>query len=363
MAIDPLFSNETTDNIHKRMLQRIDKKVDKREGSITHDFTRYPSIEFEQLYMELDNVLRYGFAQTSYGQFLQLRAAEVGLIPKPAVHSTGRLYFSGPIGTPIPKGTQVTDELENIIVETTEDIVIQSDTIPEIVWATSLKAGDQKGALEDTLTVLKTPIEGAKVTVYNEEQFSDGHNAETDEGLKIRYGIRTKQIVAPGNEVYYRLLAVSVPGVLDARIYPRWQGRGTVRIVCLSPNKKAPSESVIANVKKAIGDGLLLGVDPTIEGVHEVPIDIDVKLTLHDYSLGTALSIENAANHIKPLLVDYFAQLAFNDVIIRYSRIGDALLDALPVLDYEDLRINGLTSNIVVKDDQVPVLGRLTITI
>lgn len=360
-----LFTEETTDQVHERMLQRVTKPVDKREGSIVHDFTRYPSIEFEQLYIELDNVLAYGFARTSYGPFLEERAAEVGLYRKDAVKSRGNLIFTGPVGTFIPQGTKVTNENESVVVLTDIDATITNAGVPVIVPASTEFPGNAVGAQSDTLTKIdgELGMSAALVSVYNEDPFSDGHDIEDDDALKMRYKIRTDTIVAPGNEVYYRLLAVEVPGVYDARIYPRWRGRGTVRIVCLAPDKKAPAPSVIDAVTTNIHGSLLLGVDPTIEAAYEVPIDIEVNLTLKDYTLPSEALIEDARNHIEPLLVDYFANLAFNDLIVRYSRIGDRLLDAEPVLDYAGLRINGLTSNIALQSDQVAVLGRLTITI
>lgn len=361
-----MFSNETTEIVHERMLNRIEVPIDKRQGSITYDFTRYPAIEFEQAYMQLNNVLDYGFAETSYGEYLEMRCGEVGLTRKEAVQATGQLTFTGPTGLHVPAGTEVstTNAEDPIVVRTLQSFTFESASLPVTVNAIAVVGGRAGNAPADSLVVLLGDLSSEAITVTNEFSFEEGHEEESDEALKLRYKIRTQTIVAPGNEPYYRLLATSVPGVLDARVYPRWQGKGTVRIVCLSPNKLSPSATVIQNVIDKINTGLLLGVDPTIEAVQEVPIDIDVTLTLKEAIVGSREdAIEQLVDTIAPYLVEYFASLAFNDLVVRYSRIGDALLDAEPVLDYEDLRINGLTSNITVQDYQVPVLGRLSITI
>src|SRR5690606_21921379 len=124
------FENETQEVILERMLQKVDPELDKREGSIVFDMTSPASIELAKAYIEMDNVLQFGFAQTSYGPYLEMRAREVGLYRKPAVKSIGELTFNGPAGTEIPAGTQVSnnDEEDLIIVETLENATITSET-------------------------------------------------------------------------------------------------------------------------------------------------------------------------------------------------------------------------------------------
>jgi uncharacterized phage protein gp47/JayE len=349
------YENETQEKIIERMLQKIDNTLDKREGSIVYDMLAPGSIELAQAYMELDNILNFGFADTSYGPYLEMRAAEVGITRKQASQATGRLTFAGPAESVIPAGTQVSNGNEDnlVIAETLFDVKIIGSVIS--VDAIVTEGGSQGNVAQGAFKEILGELAGGLISVTNNEPFSQGFDTETDEELLQRYKIRTQNTIAPGNDIYYRLLATEVPGVYDARVYPRWNGRGTLKVVVLSPNKKSPSATVVQSVKDKINENLMLGADITVEGVEEVTMDIDVKLTIME---GQQIPQEEIAARLE----DYFASLAFNDLIIRYSRIGDALLDVGPVIDYEDLRINGKTSNITIQDYQVAVLGRLTIT-
>lgn len=349
-----MFENEIQEEILSRMLQKIDNSLDKREGSIVYDMLAPAAAEFEQAYMELDNVLNFGFADTTYGEYLERRVREVGLVRKSAVQAYGQLTFAGQVNSIVPAGTIVSNgEDEPITAVTLKEAKITSEvvTVPAIVEVGGAEGNVAKGIFNTVVGDLASLF-----TVTNETPFEQGYDEETDEELIKRYQIRTQNLLATGNDTYYRLLATEVPGVFDARIYPRWNGNGSIKVVVLSPNKKAPSQTVIDAVTENINKQVLLGADITVEGVEEVTIDIDVKLTLQP---GYEIPQEEMAENLQ----EYISSLAFNDLVVRYSRIGDAILDIEPVVDYENLYINGKTSNIVVEDYQVPVLGRLTITI
>lgn len=352
-----MYENQIVSLIRERMLQRMDPNLDKREGSMTYDFITPPSIELEQAYIELENVLNFGFADTTYGKWLVYRASEVGLTKKVAVKSTGQLILTGPTSTFFPKGTQITtDSVAPIIVETLYDVTITTTTVT--VDAIALVAGTSGNVSANTLNAfVDFDTQGGLVTVTNTTSFEDGFAEETDEEFLFRYKIRVQNTLATGNETHYRLLATEVPGVVDARIYSRWNGNGTVKVVCLSTSKKAPSDVVLQAVRDNIDANMLLGSEITVAGVEEVTIDVSVALTLV-----VGATVDQAKEELIPLLESYFASLAFNDLVVRYSRIGDRILEAIPVVDYQSLTINLLTSNVTVQDHQVPVLGSLTIT-
>lgn len=352
-----MFENQITEVIRERMLQRMNPAIDKRQGAMAFDFISPSAIELELAYMELENTLNFGFADTSYGKWLGYRAGEVGLTKKVEVKATGQLTFTGPTNTFFPKGTQIaTDSVDPIIVETLYDVTITTANVT--VDAIAVEGGTSGNVGVGTLTTFVSfDTQDGLITVTNQATFEDGFAEESDEDFLFRYKIRVQNILATGNATHYRLLATDVPGVVDARIYPRWDGGGTVKVVCLSNNKKAPSEAVLQAVRENIDENMLLGVEVTVEGVQEVTIDIAATLTLV-----VGQTAETAKEALIPIMEAYFASLAFNELVVRYSRIGDKLLDAGPVVDYQDLRINGLTSNITVLDYQVPVLGSITIT-
>lgn len=74
-----MYEDQTQKIVLQRMLDQVPADVDKREGSVAYDMLVPPSVELERLYVELDNVLKRGFASTAYGEWLDKKAAEVGL--------------------------------------------------------------------------------------------------------------------------------------------------------------------------------------------------------------------------------------------------------------------------------------------
>lgn len=345
-----MFEDQTQEAIISRMIGKIDPSLDTREGSIVFDMLSPASIELAQAYMQLDSVLDFGFADTTYGNYLDMRASEVGLIRKGATFASGSLTFTGPANIIIPAGTLVSNG-DMCIVQTLIDVQLVNGAATAQAEATN--SGSSCNVASSQLTTMVNTITG--VTVTNPLPFNGGMEIEPDDELLQRYKIRTQNLVAPGNDTYYRLQATSVPGVYDARIYPMWNGIGTVKVVVLSPNKKSPSDTVIQSVYDTINNNVLFGADVTVVGVEEVTVDIDVTITLQQDALVPQ-------DEIATSLTDYFASIAFNDLTVRSSKIGNTIIGATGVVDYENLLLNGKTSNITVEDYQVAVLGRLTIT-
>ncbi len=68
----------------ERMLERVSDTFNKEEGSFVYDALAPMAIELAEAYIQLDQVLNLGFAETSYGDYLDKRASEFGLTRKSA---------------------------------------------------------------------------------------------------------------------------------------------------------------------------------------------------------------------------------------------------------------------------------------
>lgn len=90
------------------------------------------------------------------------------------------------------------------------------------------------------------------------------------------------------------------------------------------------STALVDQVKAYIAPLTPIGADVTIVGATEVSIDIRAKLTLH-----TGGDLTEAISQIRDNVTNYLKSLAFTDLIVRYAKIGDCILNAEPVLDYE----------------------------
>jgi Baseplate J-like protein. len=349
------FEDQTFEAIIERMLARLPDDIDKRQGSVVHDLLAPAAAELAQAYIEMDNVLNLGFADTTYGEYLDRRAAEQGLTRKPAVKSTGRLTFSGPEGTVIPIGTRVSTEGETpVYFVTTTEGTIAGGTVT--VDAEAEVGGVNGNVGAGKITVVLGDLSGV-VTVTNTEPFTGGIDEETDEELYERYKEKVTRPITSGNKYQYEAWAKEIAGVADARCYPRWNGNGTVKVVVVDSEKRSPSAQVIQAVADYIEEVRPVLADVTVVGVTEVPINISVTVTL---SAGANPSDVEAG--IRENITEYFKKIGFVETVVRYTAIGNAILDANGVIDYSNLTVNGAVSNVIFNDDEVPILGAVSIT-
>jgi uncharacterized phage protein gp47/JayE len=350
-----VYETQTKAAILQRMLDASPTDIDKRSGSVTNDLLSPASIELALAYAELDNVLAFGFADTTYGPYLDLRAGEYGLTRKPAIKSVGALTFSGPNGTVIPTGTIAsTGGSTPVYFVTTAAATIIAASIT--VAAKAQDAGALANVSISAVNVLLGDLVGV-VTVTNAVNFDGGADQESDVALLARYLERARRPATSGNANQYRQWALEVPGVSDAKVYPVWSGAGTVKVVLLDDEKTAPAPSVVTEAATYIESQRPIGATVTVEGAVEVAINVSV-----DVALAPGATLAEVKALIEAGVSAYLAGLAFTDPLTRYTRIANVILDIPPVVDYVGLTVNGGTSNIVIADGSVAVLGTVVVT-
>src|SRR5699024_10125996 len=77
----------TYEEIMERMLDRVPLDIDKREGSVIYNALGPAAAELAQHYIWMDQILTLAFADTAVGEFLEMRAREVGISRYPASHA------------------------------------------------------------------------------------------------------------------------------------------------------------------------------------------------------------------------------------------------------------------------------------
>jgi len=351
-----MYENQTMGAILQRMLDASPSDIDKRQGSVTTDLLSPASIEMALAYVALDHVLAAGFAPTSYGQFLEMRADEYGLTRKPAVKATGSITFNGPVSTVIPVGTIAsTGGSAPTYFETVSAVTISGGGTVNAT-ARAQEAGSAGNVSIGAVNTLLGDLVGI-VTVSNPVNFEGGADQESDEALLARYLERARRPATSGNANQYRQWALEVPGISDAKVYPVWAGGGTVKVVLLDDEKTAPDPSIVAEAAAHIEEQRPVGADVTVEGAAEFPINVSV-----DVTLAPGATIPEVRAQIEAGIRAYLAGLAFTDPLVRWTRVSNVILDIPPVVDFASLLVNGGTANIVIPDGSVAVLGTVTVT-
>jgi len=241
------YEAKTPDVIHAAMLENIDPAIDQREGSVTHDLTKPTAIELANAYIELDAVLALGFADTTEGIYLDMRASEHGVTRKVALKAQGSVTLTGPNGTIVPQGTRL-QTASNIFFVTLTDVTLTSGSAT--VEAEAELAGLSGNVASGTITALAPGDLYGIVTVTNTLSFDGGADIEDDASLLKRLKDRVQKPATSGNAAHYQQWALEVAGVGDAKVYPVWNGGGTVKVVLLDTEKTAPAAQNVKEVTK-----------------------------------------------------------------------------------------------------------------
>lgn len=355
MAITPRFSEETEQAILERILDAIRDDVGKRQGDIAYDLSDPAAQELAQAYVALDQTLSYAFLNEDMPtDLLRLAASDFGVDYKLAVKARGFVTLTGPTNQLVAAGQQVRTD-DGVYFATLTNVTLTLGTAQVEVEAAvggilgNVAPGEINTVVGDLAGVL---------SVTNALAFDSGVDEESDESLLQRVYDKVRKPATSGNGYHYEQWAREVAGVGAARVYPIWNGPGTVKVVLLSDNKRAPSQAVIdaafayIDVERPIGPGDGL----TVVGATEVPINISANLTL-----ASDATISEVQADIETAIHAYLESLAFADSLVRYTRIASILLDVPRIIDYANLTVNGGTSNVQVTDEQVAVLGTVTL--
>ena len=351
----------TADRIEKRMLDRVKDEFDRREGSVIYDATAPASIEFAELYILADVILKQAFARTADRDFLILRAAEFNIYPEPATQGE----FEAQFNIPVPIGSRFNYNEYNFIV--TE--VLNADEHKYKVRC------EQFGRSPNFVTGDITPIQGINglTTAKILKNITPGEDEEETEVFRQRYFDALKSKAYGGNGADYKEKVLAIPGVGGVKVYRCWNGGGTVKLVILNSDYGPADDELVKEVDKVIdpqpkgkGYGLApIGHTVTIEKAEPVSINYTIEVTMTQ---------GHQVSEIKPLIEEAIKQRLINrckewakqdekQFITVRSSIVTALVVELPnVLDVGHIQINGQNvSKLELKDNQIPVMGTISL--
>ena len=356
----PDYLKEDEETIHRRMLEKAPLGIDTSEGSFFWDSTRPGAIEKAQLVQfTLQNLLQIFFVQTSYGQYLDYLGQVRGVTRLPATPSTGKVKFIGQPGTLIKAGTRVSTQSSAnssaIIFETTESGVINEQG-GVTVSAVCTEAGTIGNVPTGTIVLMAEPVEGV-TSVTNPEPFTGGTDIEDDDAFRERILDARRLPITSGNKHHYRYWAMEVPGVGDAKVFPTWNGPGTVKVIIIDANKRAASPELIAAVAEHIEESRPIGAAVTVDTATEKQIDITADVTLTD-----GYTIQQVQQSYREAVVDFFNEIAFVEDYVSYAQLGRILLQIPGVMDYANLLINGSVNNVMLNEEEIAIVGTVTLS-
>ena len=347
----------TFENILKSMLSNVPSSFDKREGSIIYDALAPAAAELAQLYIDLDFTLKETFADTSDREYLIMRAAERGFEPYSATFAIAKGVFN----IEVPIGSRFSIDMFNY---TVTEVISYEEHSYKLACET---AGSEPNGYTGQLI----PVDYIKGLTQAEitEILIPGEDEEETESFRQRYLNSFDSQAFGGNIQDYKEKVNAIQGIGGVKVYPVWNGGGTVKLVIISSEYKVPSSELIQEVQTVIdpvqnhGEGLGLapiGHVVTVEGITETVINIETEIT---YDEGWSWEdIESTANDV---IDNYFNELSKSwadnsNIIVRISQIETRILDIEGVIDIQNTKLNSQTKNITLEENSIPKRGTVS---
>lgn len=342
-----MYENITEEVILQRMMNEVPDSMDKREGSIIHDALAPTAIEHQLLYTDLDTFLREVFTVKASREYLIKRAAERNVTPHPATAAVWKAAFA-PKTLEVGIGTRFNCDSMNLAVTGKFD-----DGVYELTCETAGSIGNGcQGKLIPINYV--SGLETAELT----ELTTPGNDEEETEAFRERYLTILRKPSTSGNIYDYYNWAMACKGVGAAKIFPLAYGPGTVKVVVADEDKMAATPALIKEVKDYIEEMRPIGATVTVASAQELPVNVMARVKLKDgINLGTAQA------SFRETFDTFLRDNAFDINYVGYARVGNILLETAGVEDYAGLTINGFDHNIELTDEQIAVIGTVTLEV
>lgn len=328
-------------------------EASKIEGTFENDVLASNSFEFAKSEVEIEQLYKAAFADTSWGEYLTLRAAEFGIDRNPAVKAIGALTITGIKGIIVPQGSVFSTD--NNVYFTTDAACTIADNGTVDVKITAQIAGTSGNVGANAIDKVPMSIPGVS-KVINKDATHDGFEEETDESLLKRYLVHVRTPATSGNVRHYKEWALSVAGVGDVKVIPLWNGNGTVKVLVTDVNKNAASQELQKKVADYIETVRPIGATVTVTTPEYLSINVTANVSVN------AAYSQNYADILKDALNAYLVNLGFDNDCVSIAKVGMVMLNSGVISDYDSLQINGGINNVKIPPGYLPRAGDIEVT-
>lgn len=334
-----MFSNMTYENILNDMLSRVTNDIDKREGSPIYMALAPCAYKLAETYFMLNNFIDLFFIDTAVGEYLDRSCMPYGIRRKQATKSIRKVETDRVIAI----GTRFAlSDTSYAVIEKITDHEYKAEC-------------EQYGEIGNLYSGSLENIENISVSATLTDIIISGTEVETDEGLRNRLYVKIQLPSTSGNVYDYLNWALNVEGVGNAKVFPLWNGPGTVKVLVIDSDMEI--DNTLENkVYDYIETVRPIGADVTVISPSALNIDISANIEL-DGSRDIGEVITEFENKLR----EYFKGIVFKAISISYARIGSILLDIQGVKDYTNLLVNNTTGNISIGEEEIPILNNISL--
>lgn len=360
----------------------MELQVDTRQGSIYRDAAEGHIKRTAKFFSDLRMVAEIISLSTCTGEVLDEKLHERGLqrtppeptsakylcICKGAKLNIGDLVFCGGYFFNVVEIYELQETISGGSSVITGETYEEVKTISCTVIIESEDTGTELNRLTSDMPVLpQVDVEGLTSCTLG-ELYEPALDAEADESARLRLLNRVSGPDSNGNVSQLRSWCESVAGVGKSRIIPLWNGPGTIKAILMDQEGGAVAEGVVKEVQEFIdpdasglGEGVAsIGQFVTVVSATKKVINISASILV-----GEGIMIDDVGEEAKREIKEYMRTLAFaeysSELLVRYMRIITILDSCEGVIDIVNLSVNGGIENIGFLEDEVPVLGEVSL--
>lgn len=367
---DEYYSYE---NILARMLAKVPADMDTREGSIIYDALAPSAAELANEYIEIQIFKDQIFVLTAIGQNLDKIGNNYG-IPRNTATYAERIAQITDINNnlmnlPIGSRFAVPDSDDNIIYAITK--IVETGKAIVTCEEKGTVGNEYSGAILPLFSI--TNLKEAKIISTQTPAQDD----EDDDTYRARIIAKLNSKGFAGNIRAYKDLFTDgkeFTGTSEPKVFPAWNGGGTVKISALDTEYNALSNEFLAQLKELIdpekdtGEGIGLapiGHVVTIVTPTKYTVNISVTLDLNEVALDNVREEINA--NLEAYLLSIRKNWVNNDKTSIYmAQVISACISVSGVKNVTNIRLNDVAEDINLINDAtnqyIPVLGTVTLT-
>lgn len=345
------FSGKTYANILSDQLSRVPDDLDKREGSIIQTALGPVSWYLEGVYMDMQRLQDNVYAGTAGGESLDRIAEAYGIARKPATYA----HKQGVFNVQVPIGFRVSAiQEEHIIYRAVGYIGVLDGS------HTYDMECEKQGEIGNGYTGQLLPIDHVQglTSAMLTSILIAGSEEESDNALKARLLNVIQKPSTSGNRYDYYNWAMECEGVGAAKVFPLANGPGTVKVIVADANMSAAGTGLLQTVKNHIEELRPIGADVTVASVVEKAVNVSADIRLQaGRNLGT---VQEA---FRTSLAAYLRKEALDMSYASMAHIGNLLLGTDGIEDYSKLLLNGVSENVTLSDEEIAVVGTVTLEV
>lgn len=359
----PKYIARTQTEILQDLLNNMPDEYLKYIGTFTYDLNKAVSLQLADYETKIEELWNYFDVTTLSGAALEERVSQLkGLDRKKATYAIGEITVTGNGLVTIGDLFETENAIQFLATETVKIVNTGKVKIKAV------KAGKIGNVGASSIKLMPVTIQGIK-TIINEKATYDGFDEESDKDLIERYLIAVRTPATSGNKYHYLQWAREVEGVGNAKVFPLWNGKNTVKVTIIDSNQQPASSELIKKVQDYIDpqgdDNSTWGA-----GYGQAPIgayctvasakakEININLTIIKES---QIELDDLKIAIEKNITEFFKNIAFKKDYISYSLLGNAILNTPGVVEWTTLTINGGTSSIQVGEEEVATFKGLVL--